>query len=111
MHCDRCSHDVFLFFSFHFFSFLFFSFPFLSFPFLSFLSFSFFLSFLGFIYLALVGVAQWIEQPPENKSVAGLIPSRGTSLRYGPVPQWGARERQPYNDISLPVFLPPFSSL
>ena len=58
------------------------------------------------ISLALTAVAQWIEHWPENWEVAGSIPARG----FGPGPQLGAHERQPI-DVSLPVFLPPFSSL
>ena len=36
---------------------------------------------------ALTGVAQWTECQPENQRVAGLIPSQGTCLDYGPCPQ------------------------
>ena len=60
---------------------------------------------------ALAGVAQWIECQPANQRVAGSIPSQGTCLDCGPGPQWGARERQPHTDVSLPLFLPPFTSL
>ena len=58
--------------------------------------------------LALVSGAQWIECWPENQRVAGLIPSQGTCLRCRPSPQWGASERQPLIDVSLPLILPPF---
>ena len=54
--------------------------------------------------LALAGVAQWIQCQPENQRVAGLIPSQGTCLGCGPDPQWGAHERQPHIDVSLPPF-------
>ena len=38
---------------------------------------------------SLAGVAQWIECWPENQKAAGLIPSQGTCLGWGPVPSWG----------------------
>ena len=57
---------------------------------------------------ALAGVAQWIEHWPENQRVVGLIPSQGTCLGCRPGVQYGAHERQPYIDVSLPLFLPPF---
>ena len=57
---------------------------------------------------SLAGVAQWMERWPANQRVAGLIPSQGTCLDWGPGPQLGAREGQPYIDVSLPVFLLPF---
>ena len=60
---------------------------------------------------ALAGVVQWIERWPANQRVAGWIPSQGTCLGCRPGPQWGARERQPHPDVSLPLFLIPFSSL
>ena len=59
---------------------------------------------------ALADVAQWIEYWPANQRVTSLIPSQGTCLGYGPGPQLGAYERQPHNDVSLPLFLPPFPS-
>ena len=31
-------------------------------------------------FIALAGVAQWIEYPPENQRVADLIPSQDTCL-------------------------------
>ena len=62
-------------------------------------------------HYALAGVAQWIEHWPVNEMVAGSIPSQGTCLGCGPGPQWGAHERQPHIDVSLPLFLPPFPSL
>ena len=61
--------------------------------------------------LALAGVVRWIEHRPENKMVAGSIPSQGTCLGCGPGPQWGAHERQPHIDVSLPLFLLLFPSL
>ena len=36
---------------------------------------------------ALVSVAQWIEQHPENQSVAGLILNQDTYLGCSPGPQ------------------------
>ena len=61
--------------------------------------------------LAPAGVAQWIDHWPANQRVASSIPSQGTCLGCGPGPQWGALERQPHTDVSLPLFLPPFPSL
>ena len=55
---------------------------------------------------ALAGVALWIECRPVNWKVAGSIPSQGTRLGCGPGPQWGAHEKQPYTDVSLPLSLP-----
>ena len=60
---------------------------------------------------ALAGVAQWIEHRPANQMVAGSILSQGTCLGCRPGPQQGALERQLHVDISLPLFLPPVSSL
>ena len=37
--------------------------------------------------VALAGVAQWIEHKPVNQRAARSIPSQGTSLGCGPVPQ------------------------
>ena len=56
---------------------------------------------------ALAGVAQWIECWLANQKVASLIPSQGTCLGCGPGPQYGARKRQPYMDVSLPFFILP----
>ena len=42
---------------------------------------------------ALAGVAQWTEQRPENRRVAGSIPSQGTCLGCGTgSPVWGTLE-------------------
>ena len=65
---------------------------------------------------ALAGVAQWIECQPVNLKVTGSSPGQGTYLGCGPGPQLGACERLPINvslkqDVSLPLFLPPFFSL
>ena len=57
--------------------------------------------------IALAGVSQWTKHWPVNQRVTGSIPSQGTCLGCGPVPQQGACERQPHIDASLPVFLLP----
>ena len=62
------------------------------------------------VFLALAGVAQWIEHQPANRRVAGSIPSQGTSLGCGPGPQLRACEKQLIH-VSLPLFLLPFPSL
>ena len=49
---------------------------------------------------ALAGVAQWIECWPENRKVAGLIPSWGACLHCRPGPWLGAGERR-LIDVSL----------
>ena len=56
-----------------------------------------------FTFLALAGVAQWIECRPVNQGVTGSIPTQGTSLGCGSGPQQGegAHERQPHIDVSL----------
>ena len=46
-----------------------------------------------------------------KQRVAASIPSEGTCRGCGPGPQWGPCKRQPHTDVSLPLFLPPFSSL
>ena len=56
-------------------------------------------------------MAQWIECWPVNQRVAGSIPSQDTCLSCGPDPQWGAQDRQPHTDVSLPLFLLLFPSL
>ena len=67
--------------------------------------------------MALTGVVQWVEHHPANRKAAGSISSQGTSLGCGPGPWLGTCKRQPINvsvshiDVSLPLFLPPFSSL
>ena len=38
-------------------------------------------------FIALAGVAQWIERGPANQRVAGWIPSQGTCLGCRPGPQ------------------------
>ena len=58
---------------------------------------------------ALAGVAQWIERTPANQMVTSSIPSQGTCLSCRPSPQWGLYDRQPHRDVSLPIFLLPFS--
>ena len=51
---------------------------------------------------ALAGVAYWIERQPVNQRVIGLIPSQGTCVGCRPGLQWGACEKQPHIDVSLP---------
>ena len=60
---------------------------------------------------AMAGMVPWTECRPENQRVAGSIPSQGTCLGFWPGPQYRACERQPHIDVSLPLFLPPFSSV
>ena len=65
-------------------------------------------------WIALAGVAQWIEHWPANHEVASLIPSQGTSLGCSLGSRLGAWERQStrflsHMDDSLPLFLPSFS--
>ena len=59
---------------------------------------------------AVAGVAQWIEHQLANRKVAGSVPNQGTYLGFGSGPQLEACKRQPI-DVSLPLFLPPFTSL
>ena len=60
--------------------------------------------------MTLAGVAQWIGRWPGNHRVTGSIPGQGTCLGCGLGPQLGGGgERQPHIDVSLPLFLPPFS--
>ena len=61
--------------------------------------------------VALACGAQWIECQPENQRVASSIPSQDTCLDCGPGPEWGAHKRQPRIDVSLPLFLPLFTSV
>ena len=51
-------------------------------------------------------MAQWIQYQPVNQSVAGSIPRQGKCLGCGTGPQYGALERQPHIDVSLPPSLP-----
>ena len=68
-----------------------------------------------FLFLALSGVAQWIEHRPVTQRVTSLIPSTGHRpglwAQVEQVPGWGSRERQPHVDVSLLLFLLPFPSL
>ena len=61
--------------------------------------------------VALAGVAQRIECQTASQRVACSIPTQGTCLGCGQVPQLGACERQPHTDVSLLLFLFPFPSL
>ena len=63
------------------------------------------------VKITLAGVAQWIEHWTANQRVPGSIPSQGKRLGCGPGPWLGAHERQPHNNISLPLFFPTFPSL
>ena len=62
-----------------------------------------------YLFLALTGVAQWVDHPA-NQKVAGSIPSQGTCLGCGPGPQLGVHERQ-LIDVSFAhqYFSPSFS--
>ena len=58
----------------------------------------------------LVGVAQWVECPPANLSVASSIPGQGTYLDCGPGSQLGVWKRQPINvSLTHQSFSPSFS--
>ena len=56
--------------------------------------------------MALAGIAQWIECGPAKQRVTGSIPNQGTCVCCGPGSLWGAQERQPNIDVSLPLSLP-----
>ena len=62
-------------------------------------------------YVALAGVAQWIEHRLRTKGSLVWFPARARAWVSGQVPSGGACERQPHIDVSLSLFLPPFSSL
>ena len=62
-------------------------------------------------FQALAGVAQWIEHRPANQGVSSSMPSQGTCLGCRPCLQWQVCVRQPYIDVSLPLFLSPLPSL
>ena len=51
------------------------------------------------MFIALAGVAQWIECWPVNQTVADSIPSQGTCLGCRSGPQLGVCERQPHIDV------------
>ena len=57
------------------------------------------------------GVAQWIEYWPANQGFLVWFPLRAHGWVAGQIPQYGAHERQPHIDVSLPLFLLPFPSL
>ena len=52
--------------------------------------------------MVLAGAAQWIEHEPVNQGLPVQFPVRAHT--------W-AHKRQPHIDASLPLFLPPFSSV
>ena len=52
-------------------------------------------------FLALAGVAQWMERWPANKKVAGSIPSQGTYLDCRPGPWCGGHMRSNHTWIFL----------
>ena len=58
-----------------------------------------------FLSVALADVAQWIECQSAKQRVTDSIPSQVTG------PQLGACEWQLHIDVSLLLFLPPFSYL
>ena len=55
-------------------------------------------------WLALAGVAQWIEHGLQTKGSLVLFPVRAHTWIVVQVPSVG----QPHIDVSLPLFLPPF---
>ena len=65
------------------------------------------------VYIALAGVAQWIEHLSVNQRVAGSIPSQVTCLGCRPGPWLGVCKRQllthqcfcPFLSPSLPISL------
>ena len=58
------------------------------------------------IFTALSGIAQWIERRPPRQGVAGSIPSLGHMPGlWARSPVGGGCERQPYINVSLPLFL------
>ena len=71
----------------------------------------------GYFFILKIGVScpGWrgsvVEHGPANQMVASSVPSQGTCLGWRPGPQWGVCERQPHIDVSLHLFLPPFTSL
>ena len=52
--------------------------------------------YLNNFYIALAGVAQWIECQPANQRVTGSIPSQGSCLGCRPGPSRGKREASTY---------------
>ena len=58
----------------------------------------------------MAGMAQGIEHQPVNQKVTSSIPSQNTCLDWAPGPQLEVCGKQPI-DVSLLLFLPPFSSL
>ena len=61
-------------------------------------------------FVALAGVAQWIERQPGNQRVAGSIPSQGTWLGCRPGPLWG-HARGNHTSMFLCLSLPYFPSV
>ena len=69
------------------------------------------------MYKALAGVAQWTEHQPENRKVRELTHAvRAHAWFAGQVPSWGRVKGSlsifvSHINVSLPLFLPHFSSL
>ena len=57
-------------------------------------------------YLALAGVAQWIERGLQTKGLPVRFPIRAHAWVAGQVPSGGPHERQPNIDISLSPSFP-----
>ena len=55
-------------------------------------------------YLALAGMAQWIECQPADQGVDGLVPSLGHMPGLWARSLMGACDRQLHIDVSLPPF-------
>ena len=57
------------------------------------------------------GLVDQVDLPACKSQGRWFDSQSGTCLGCRPGPQWGAYERQPHNDVSLSLFLPPFPSL
>ena len=60
------------------------------------------------LFIALVGVAQWIECWPANQRATGSIPSLGHMPGFWARSPVRGTEEATTIDVSLPLFLPPF---